>query len=326
MGSKWGCVGFVAAFVLVAGIGMASAQGLPTAGGLADTAIRLAGPTAPDSGWRLSRDVRKFINSFCSYEFSAGTGQDPLSRLEFPIDQWFVGGQYACVWNTLTFSVDFWSFLNRESSLKFQESAWMLPADPGQKTLFSESNCRMLDGYLADICVDWTMVPDALAGLRPVGGFRWHTFRFLTYDGYRESVDPLAPSVPLPGDGIDGRFTFRDWWYVGVRSSFNRGPVRCRVDGDYGWLRADMADRDLLQGDMRTELHGSGHAWRLSAWLALMAHELLTVRVDGHFTRISVIDTTVQQWDASGVLVGGRDKGRIWSDWQSVSVSAELRF
>ncbi|MBI5569033.1 MAG: omptin family outer membrane protease [Desulfomonile tiedjei] len=326
MVSQRGCAWLVAALVLVASVAVAAAQDIPIIGSLAASGARLAELTEPDSGWYASRGVQKFINSFCSYEFSDATGQDPFSRSEFPIDQWFIGGQSSRAWSTLTFSVDGWSLLNRESALKFQKSQWTFPADPDQKTVISESNCRMLEAYLVDISVDWAMVPGARTGLRPVGGFRWHTFRFLTYDGYRGSIDPQAPSGPLPGDGIDGRFTFRDWWYVGVRSSFNRGPVRCRVHGDYGWLRADMADRNLLQGDMRAELHGSGHAWRLSAGLALMAHESLTVRVDGDFTRISVIDTTVQQWDASGVLLGGRDKGRIWSDRQSVAVSAELRF
>ena len=70
--------------------------------------------------------VRKLINSFTSYQFPNPypPNQDPLSRLEFPLDQWFVGmrGLYSRKWAALL--AEAWTNVSQESALQMQDSDW----------------------------------------------------------------------------------------------------------------------------------------------------------------------------------------------------------
>ena len=76
------------------------------------------------NGLHYSLGIQKFINSFTSYQFPNPfpPEQDPLSRLEFPLDQWFLGifsGFSAQSW---VLSGELWVNLNRESRKHMQDS------------------------------------------------------------------------------------------------------------------------------------------------------------------------------------------------------------
>ncbi len=106
---------------------------------------------APD--WRYSIGVKKFFNSFTSYQFPNPfpPNQDPLSRLEFPIDQWFFGGDYEYLSRFWSARFESWVNINKESRSRMQDSDWDHEDLPFQKTIFSESNCRLNSGWLLDL-------------------------------------------------------------------------------------------------------------------------------------------------------------------------------
>ncbi len=62
--------------------------------------------------------------------------QDPLSRLEFPIDQWFFGlKQEYTAQNWSCFCQGWINVSERESDLKMQDSDWDDEFLPSQKTI-----------------------------------------------------------------------------------------------------------------------------------------------------------------------------------------------
>jgi hypothetical protein len=272
-------------------------------------------------GFYVDPSIRKFINSFASYQFpDPNTGTDPASRLEFPIDNWFIGIQFRRIFTTMSFNLEFCTRLNQTTGLKMQDSDW----DQFGKTTFSESEQRLAEGYLLDINADFAAVSWFGGDLRPVLGFRWQTFRFIAGDGFQFSLDAKEIG-PLAGDSFDVRFTFQHY-YVGARSHLNLGRLGVSLQGDYGWLTAKDADRHLLRGDRITTDTGKGYCWHLSASASMLVKDCMSVRLEGDFKRL-VAKNCSHWWDEGDGIEGGSwDGAKIWSDQQSVSAYAEFRF
>ena len=98
----------------------------------------------PDrEGSYMTLGLRKYINSFTSYQFpdspGGDIGTDPISRLEWPWEQTFgvikLGHNYPGV------QVNFEgaATLFKDSGLLAQDSDWTDAAQPSQKTIFSDA-------------------------------------------------------------------------------------------------------------------------------------------------------------------------------------------
>jgi hypothetical protein len=332
MGLKRAFVRCVVIVVLAGGVSVCEAQGLPgsmSMPGWGDLSLPAGACFQRAPGCYSDLGIKKFINSFCSYQFPGqpgGTfaGQNPLSRLESPIDQWFVGVQLNQVYRTMTFSAELWGRLNQEARLKFQDSDWEFPSDPGQKTTFSESNCRMERGWLADVNADWEVVAYGGASLRPVAGYRWQNFRFVSHDGFQTSIAG-NPQGPLAGDYILNSYVFKDF-YVGARSYVDCGRFGLVLQADWGWLRADSFDHHLRRGELGGPMYGNGNSWHLSAIVGVAVGKNVNLRVEGDFKRLVAKNCTMENHDENGVLTGIWDGAKIWSDQQSIAAYGELRF
>jgi hypothetical protein len=332
VGLKRALIWCVVIVVLADGVSVCQAQGLPSSiglPGLGDLSLQAGTCFQRAPGFYTDLGVRKFINSFCSYQFPGqpgGTfaGQNPLSRLESPIDQWFMGVQLNQVYRTITFSVELWGRLNREAGLKFQDSDWQFPGNPGQKTTFSESQSRMERGWLVDVNADWEVVAYGGASLRPVAGYRWQNFRFVAHDGFQTSISGSFQG-PLVGDGILNSYVFKDF-YLGARSYVNCGRLEVVLQADWGWLRADNFDHHLQRGELGGPLYGNGNSWQLFASVAISVRDNVNLRVECDFKRLVAKDCTMEDHDENGVLRGIWGGAKIWSDQQSIAAYGELRF
>lgn len=278
--------------------------------------------------------IQRFVNSFTSYEFvnPFPPGQDPLSRLEFPIDQWFVGvfsGYAAPSWLLVS---QFWINLNRESALKMQDSDWDDETRPFQKTIFSESECRLNKGILADIGLVLPTPFMSVAGIRPVFGYRYQYFSFTTHDGFQVGLDGSRDD--LPGDGIDFRQAFSHW-YVGasMRSNLNFQPTRSLpvpiildVQLDYGFVKAKNEDLHLLRSGYRiTEENTRGHCWHVSARLSLLLRDRFTAQIEADFKRVLTNgDHCLTNFPFD--IDFSFDGSKVWSDQATISATGCLSF
>jgi hypothetical protein len=278
-------------------------------------------------GFYVDPGIRKFINSFASRQFPAqpGTaraGTDPLSRLENPIDQWFIGLQCSQVYSTVSLTIDLFAKLNGESNLKHQDSDWQRPDLPGQKTTFSDSGCRLDEGYLLDISADWSPVPGLATWLKPVVGLRWQSFYFVTHDGLQRTLLGGHPDF-LAGDGTNERYTFKHF-YFGARSGLALGPFGLGLQGDYGLITADMTDVHVRRDGDRTDENGRGYCWHVCAAASATVRTSVNVKLEWDFKRLVATDCShrMMHLDSHDTW----DGAKIWSDQQTISVYAEFLF
>jgi hypothetical protein len=275
--------------------------------------------------------VKKFINSFTSYQFPNPfpPGQDPLSRLEFPIDQWFLGLQHDYLSQSWSLSLQFWVNVNRESKLKMQDSDWDDDMLPFQKTIFSESQCRMNRGLVFDAGVA-TAIVDRVRFVRAVMGWRYQNFFFTTHDGYQAVFGDGV--VPLPGDGIEFSQTFYQA-YFGAKLQGEWNPPLMRgflpraligVQADYAIVTARNEDLHLLRAGYRITTENTiGHCWHLCAGLSLLSGGSFNARFEVDFKRL----ITHGDHRLSNIAVNFSFSGaRVWSDQFSCACFGEFLF
>ncbi len=282
----------------------------------------------------FSIGMKKYVNSFTSYQFPNPfePRQDPLSRLEFPIDQWFVGvlsGYYAPDWYLTT---RFWTNMNRDSGFRMQDSDWDDETQPFQKTIFSESKNRMNRSYLMDTGLATAIPMVDLPNLRTVFGYRYQYFHFTTHDG--EQLTLAGDKVDLPGDGIDFKQTFFHW-YVGacLSRAADLGrflgasvPVFVDIQFDYAVVKAKNEDLHLLRlGDRVTEENTRGHCWHLAVGLSMFVSNTLTARIEGDFKRL-LTDGSHRLTNPLFDLDFSFEGSHVWSDQASLSAVGELSF
>jgi len=278
--------------------------------------------------------IRKFVNSFTSYQFvnPFPPFQDPLSRLEFPIDQWFWGltGKYeARAWSI---SAQGWANVNRESVAKMQDSDWDDDANPSQKTIFSESECRLNKGLIFDTYIGVTIPWQRFNSVKPLLGYRYQYFSFTTHDGVQ--FDLGGSPIDLPGDGIDFRQIFNHLYFGGVFSrSFNLGTLfgnaqmldfECQID--YALVSARNEDLHLLRkGDRMTAETTLGHCWHLLVSMEFFRRGTLSARIEADFKRL-LTDGDHQLRNTLFNLNFSFDGSRVWSDQASISALGQIVF
>ncbi len=278
--------------------------------------------------------IKKFINSYTSYQFSNPLPpfQDPLSRLEFPIDQWFLGlsGKYETrLWAA---RAEGWVNLSRESGLKMQDSDWDDDADPTQKTIFSESACRLNKGLLFDTYLAISMPWTVFSSVKPLLGYRYQYFYFTTHDGAQ--ADLAGNVLDLPGDGIDFKQTFNHVYFGGVfNTSFNLGPTSSifptldlELEVDYALIHAKNEDLHLLRiGDRVTTENTGGHCWHFYVSMGLFRKGVLSAGVEGDFKRL-LTDGDHNLSNSLFQLNLSFNGSKVWSDQASIAAYGQIVF
>jgi len=302
--------------------------GLPVAPACATDHVERA------NGHYCSIGMKKYINSFTSYQFPNpfAPEQDPLSRLEFPIDQWFMGietSYYARWW---TLQCQGWMNVTREGSLKMQDSDWDDETRPGQKTIFSESKSRLNRGVLVDIRVTTATPLEQVINIRPVFGYRNESFFFTTHDGFQVVLG--GGISDLPGDGIEFRQAFSHYYVGGSLNTTIKSTVapvtlpevalNCQFD--YAFVSARNEDLHLLRsGERITRERTSGHCWHACLRAVCKANKTVWIVLEGDFKRLL---TNGSHQLTNGLFnidfsFGG---SRVWSDQATISALAEIKF
>lgn len=278
--------------------------------------------------------VKKYFNSFTSYQFPNPFAPqlDPLSRLEFPIDQSFLGIEAGCVTTAWALRGQVWTNINRDSNLKMQDSDWEDETNPGQKTVFSESACRLNRGWLVDLQLS-AATPTLMVPLfRPVVGGRYEHFYFTTHDGVQTALG--GPTIDLPGDGIDFRQTFYHL-YAGVildrEVSLSRvwpylPPLKLDLQFDYAAVIAKNEDLHLLRSGERITIENTrGHCWHLALGSGCQVTSRFKARIEADFKRL-ITHGGHQLTNNVFAINFSFDGSRVWSDQFAVSAMGEVLF
>jgi outer membrane protease len=300
--------------------------------GIGSAQLSFQQPT--DSGFSQSFGTVKFFNSFTSYEFPSPfpPNQDPLSRLEFPIDQWFLGGAVTYTAPSWIVRAEGWINLNKESGLMMQDSDWDDDFDTSQKTIFSESKCRLNRGTLVDIGCSISTPLEQTISIRPVIGYRYQYFSFTTHDGFQASLDGVR--FDLPGDGIDFRQSFEHLYLGGSWEKVLAFPTlsgpysmaKLGIQFDYALVRAKNEDLHLLRtGDHKTADTTRGHCWHLTARIDCLASDSVRARVSADFKRV-LTDGSHRLTNSLYALDFSWDGSHVWSDQASLMAEGILSF
>ncbi len=290
-----------------------------------------------ETGRYYSVGFKKYFSSFTSYQFPNPfpPGADPLSRLEFPIDQWFAGLRSG--YRTTSWSVDSQAWINtsRESRFRMQDSDWDDESMPGQKTIFSESKCRLNRGVLLDMAVGMIIPLEQIPNfckVKGLVGYRYQSFYFTTHDGIQTILGD--GSAPLDGDGIDFKQVFYHY-YCGLNARTSLDPsgfvlmlprVILEVQVDYGLVQAKNEDLHLLrEGDRLTIQNTRGHCWHGFASVEFLALSDMRTLVEVDFKR-SLTNGSHRLLNGLLDIDFSFEGSRVWSDQASISVTGELRF
>ncbi len=284
--------------------------------------------------WRYTIGFKKFFNSYTSYQFPNPfpPEQDPLSRLEFPIDQWFFGGDYIYDAWTWSASLDLWTNINKNSRAPMQDSDWDQANQPDQKSVFSESKCKLKRSWLGDLKFLIKPQVSFFRTLRPIFGVRYQTFSFVTHDGNQISLDGY--NMDLPGEGIEFDQSFYQYYVGGqINTTLKTAGLARYVSGlgiglvlDYALVSAKNQDLHLLrEGERITTEITKGHCWHAEATASLPLRDNIRLQLDVDFKRI--ITNGDHQLTNSFLDVDfGFNGSRVWSDQLSAAAVGELIF
>lgn len=289
-------------------------------------------------GSYVTLGLRKYINSFTSYQFpnyppSKGP-QDPLSRLEHPWDQVWGLVRLGSDLKTVAVNLEFAASLSSHTALKVQDSDWSDKNHPSQKTTFSQSEDRP-SGWTLDVSA--TAPLPQVPILSGVIGYRLQQFRFDAYDDLQGSIwDETTRKYRtqtnwVQGHGPAGELTqYYNHYYAGgvaqgllpMGALFERlgsASLLLKLQCDYGCVTGKNADFHFLRADKGTFDETTGWSWHVNLTTGLYIGDRLSVNVEGDFLRIRTSGTHHENnatWDGA----------KVWSDQQFLSIGGKYAF
>lgn len=286
--------------------------------------------------WSMGVKVRRLLDSHTSYEFGNPFPpyQAPLSRLEFPLDSWWGGIEARGSYPRFSVGLEALTSLSSEANGRMSDSDWDDEGDPGFRTIYSESYCRIEPSYAiradADLRVsDWLGLPSTM-DLRPVIGFRWQHFRLVTHDGVQYGQGD--PPMPLPGDGIRFTQTYRQY-FIGLKGDLDlTGYVPLHrfnllMQVDWAYVQGENEDLHLLRAGQRFTFDNTrGQAWHGLLGLKAGLLKNLTLGLELDFLWLSTTGSHRLQNDLFDIDFTFHHGVEVWSRQISLSLGLEYVF
>jgi hypothetical protein len=297
-------------------------------------------PLAPENPWSAELHVKRYFSSHTSYEFGNPypPNQAPLSRLEFPMNTWWAGGELRRRFSRFSVGVEVLGSIPMESDLVFKDSDWSTDARPNVKDVYSEAQCRVEPSYMVrgdvDLKIaDWVGLP-VWFDLRPVAGVRWQDLNFLAHNGVQVYPAPWDNTPPdhYPGDAI--RFEQTYWQYfLGIRTAYDLGRhirvPRLKVLGqlDWAYVQGDNKDHHLLRrGNRWTYEQTSGNAWHASLGVKAGLTKNINAGLEVEYLRIQTTGTHRWVHDVENVDESWVNGVKVWSEQMSLMMKLEYLF
>ncbi len=282
--------------------------------------------------------LKYLFRSYTSYEFANPffPYQDPLSRLEFPLDTWWGGLDMRLNLSRFSFGLEGLTNLTQNAHGQFKDSDWDDGARPEEKTIYSRSDMRVAPSYMVrfdtDMDVsDWLSLPKWLS-IRPVGGMRWQKFNLVSHDGVQWDLTGDTPSIALPGEGI--RFKQQYWQYfIGLRSRVDLSYITgiqslvLLVQGDWAYVEGENEDNHLLRPGRRFTCENTyGYAWHASIGLKKYIGDNFGIGLELDYLTLTTTGNHRLLNETLGMDASWSDIATVWSKQASLSFSVEYRF
>lgn len=282
--------------------------------------------------WSFDLRAMRFADSHTSYEFGNPLPplQAPLSRLEFPMDGWWVGGELRRSFGRYSLAAEYLKARRGDTRQPFKDSDWTGdPYPPNVLDVYSEAKNRVERSSMAKIEVevqvgDLLDLPNRMT-LAPVFGARWQDLNFVAHDGVQvyPASGGAVPADPYPGDAIAFNQKYTQY-FVGLKSSYALPFATVSGQLDWAYVDANNKDHHLLRGARYTYevTHGDAVHFSLGLQRELARNVIAGLRTDYLRTRTTGTHRYVEAgWDMTwshGV--------RVWSTQKSVSVDLEFLF
>lgn len=296
---------------------------------------------SPDTPWSVDMRARNYFSSHTSYEFGNPYPpyQEPLSRLEFPIDSWWAGVEVKrSFFSRVSVGLEAMRNVSRDVDGQFKDSDWDDEARPWVKTIYSESSLRMDPSYMlrgdVDLKIsDWVGLPSGF-DLRPVVGFRWQRFSFVSHDALQVYPSPgdTTPPTPLPGDGIRFEQIYRQA-FLGVRTAYEWENPRyvsrlgVRMQLDWAYVTGDNVDHHLLrEGQRFTYDKTRGNGWHAALGLDVGLTRQLSANLDMDYMKLDTTGSHRLVNSAFGQDMSFTNGVNVWSEQVSLTMGLKYAF
>ena len=298
--------------------------------------------------WIFDFGLQRFLMSHTSYEFGGlyEPFQKPLSRLEFPINTWWLDFRLRRTCPRWSIGVRGGLSVAKNTDGRMKDSDWESPEDTGMKTTYSESACRLENSYLfrGDVDVnisDWLGLPPSFE-IRPLFAFEFQRLNFMAHDGVmwdigsynnsdaEEVLVGISSAAALPGDFIH----FRQDYYMyqiglrGVYDGFKIGKyinIKATGEADWGPVLGYNEDHHLLNG-LSGRIKSSGNSLYFSTGLEMVFAKTITAGVSMDYLYIRTTGVERQQLLPKGVAVTWPDGVKAWSDQTSLIAHVSYSF
>ena len=301
--------------------------------------VNLSRPSE-NSYLNLMIGLRKYFNSFTSWQLPSNSGpQDPISRLEYPWDQTFLVIRGTTTNTGLEVNMEWSGTLSVLSNPKAQDSDWLDPNNPNQKTTFSDADatprCWILD-------IGCNIQIPGFQSLRGVAGYRNSQFKFTNTDGYQYSIynDETRKyensSQPLPGPSIEFSQYYQHFYAGGILdTSLNveeisgvRVPaLSIRVQGDASYITGNSHDQHLLRYAFGI-INSKGFGWHINLTTGFKTGRFrFDAEGDIRGIRTSGSIESIQQDETSGLISTQFINGaKGWSEQKYLGINGTLFF
>ncbi len=301
--------------------------------------VNLSQP-AGNSYLNLMVGLRKYFNSFTSWQLPSNTGpQDPISRLEYPWDQTFLAVRGTTGYGGLEVNMEWSGTLIVLSNPKAQDSDWLDPNNPNQKTTFSDADatprCWILD-------LGCNMQIPGFQSLRGVAGYRKSQFKFTNTDGYQYSIynDETGKyensSLPLPGAGIEFSQYYQHVYAGGILdtsldveeiSGLRVPALSIRVQGDASYITGNSHDQHLLRYAFGI-ISSRGFGWHINLTTGFKTGRF-RFYAEGDIRGIQTSGSieSIQQNETSGLIsTQFIDGAKAWSEQKYLGINGTIFF
>lgn len=290
--------------------------------------------------WSVEMKVKRYFGSHTSYEFGMPPSPPswaPASRLEFPMNTWWAGGELRRSFSRFSLGAEMLAAIPMDSDLSFKDSDWTDSANTNVKTIYSEAQCRVEPSYMVrgdvDLKIaDWVGLP-VWFDLRPMVGARWQRLELEVHNAVQIMAFPPYYYY-APGNVIRFRQTY--WQYfIGIKTAYDLGK-HIRVPGlkllgqfDWAYVDGDNSDDHLLRGNggnRMTYEKTRGDAWHASLGFKAGLTENINAGVEFEYLRIRTEGS--HQWvhDVRGINESWDNGVKVWSDQMSLMMSLEYMF
>ncbi len=288
--------------------------------------------------WQFEIKEKTLFNSHTSYQFANPLPpyQDPLSRLEFPVNSAWAGFEIRKRLPRFSGEIEFLTTIADQDTGRFKDTDWSDDTMPGRLTNYGETDTRLNPSFQVGADID-IQVADLLRlpehfDFRPVLGFNWQQLSLLVHDGTQYNYDIAgAPPiiVSLPGSAISFE---QDWYryFLGLRFGYQWTSlpylhhVKLQTQADWSYVRGNNLDRHLLRGDRVTLEDTTGDAWHgsLGVLIGLTQNVELGLTADYLFIQTSGTHT----WREQGFNESWSNGVKVWSEQLGLQVKLGYRF